>query len=271
MCAAIVSTALMFSVGARLFASAIWGAVGAAIFAASPILWRPAAVPPNALYPLPFLIAALLFSSYSREARRPLWAVAVGAVFGVGAYLSPSAAVMMPAYLALAVALLAVDNVVPKKHLAVAAGVFAVVAAPLAWSWLAQPVELRQAITAHHLYDAQRFNVLQGAHEMASWVGLTARSEVYWDYFNPAFLFLGSGVLLPLLIVLLPAGVLWTLSEGQVPIDWLLLAGALVAPLAASLSAEAPVPGRILFLTPFAALLSVRGLQYLLSFRPRSR
>jgi len=82
---------------------------------------------------------------------------------------------------------------------------------------------------------------------------------------------LTGGVLLPPLIVLLPAGLFGLLREPSTPITRLLLAGFAVAPWAASLTAEAPVPGRALFLTPFAAIISVFGLQYLLTLVKRSR
>lgn len=262
---------LLVFVGARIFSSARWGLVAAALFALSPIIWRQAVIAPAMLYPLPLVMGWLLAATYARSADARWWAVAAGACLGAGVYTSNASAVMMPVYLGLTVAVLGLTQAAPWRQLGVCVAVFAVIAAPFAGSWLAHPADLRLTITAHHLYDAQRFNVLQGGREMTSWVGLTARSEVYWDYFNPAFLFLGPGVLFPLLIVLVPAGLLRILASDRTPVDLLLLMGAALAPVAASLSAEAPTPGRILFLTPFAALIAVHGAQYLLSFRSASR
>ena len=105
--------------------------------------------------------------------------------------------------------------------------------------------------------------MLQGAREITSWVGLTARSEVYWDYFNPAFLFLTVGVLFPPLIVLLPVGLIAMLRESSTPLSRLWLAGLAVAPMAAALTAEAPIPARAIYLTPFAAIIAAAGVQYL--------
>ena len=245
--------------------------LSAAILALTPILWRLAGSAPAALLPIPFVVAWLLAAGRWAQAR-DMWAgVAAGAVLGLGLYSSVGAAVMMPVYLALTVAIFARGRIAPWRHLSGCVAAFALTAAPFAISWLNHPEQLRAVIKAHQLYDADRFSILQGLREMASWVGLTARSEVYWDYFNPAFLFLTGGVLLPPLLVLLPAGLFRMLRDQPSPLTQLLLAGFAVAPLAASLTAEAPVPGRILFLTPFAAVISARGLQYLLTLTKRSR
>src|ERR1700730_312086 len=128
----------------------------------------------------------------------------------------------------------------------------------------------RNAVNAYHLYDANRFNVRQGIREMASWVGLTARSEAYYDYFNPAFLFLTGHVLWWPLVVLVPAGLYQIVTEEATPPGRLLLAGFLVAPSAASLTADAPTPARILFITPFAAIVSAYGVKRLLAWHRRA-
>ena len=117
------------------------------------------------------------------------------------------------------------------------------------------------------MYDAYRLNVLQGAHEMVSWVSLTARSDTYYGYFNPAFLFMTGRVLLFPLVVLLPAGVYRILITESAPLARLALAGFLAAPFAASLTAERPTPERILFIATFAAIISTYGVRQLLSKR----
>ena len=63
-------------------------------------------------------------------------------------------------------------------------------------SLVLHPEDFRSTVNALHLYDANRLNPLQGVRDMASWIGLTARSDVYYDYFNPAFLFITGHVLL---------------------------------------------------------------------------
>jgi hypothetical protein len=87
-------------------------------------------------------------------------------------------------------------------------------------------------------------------------VGLTARSEVFWDYLNPAFLFVTGRVLSWPLVILLPVGLYFALVKDSTMLGRLALAGYVTAPLAASLTAEPPVAARIFWIIPFAALLS---------------
>ena len=129
-----------------------------------------------------------------------------GAALGLGVYTSAAAVVMMPLYFAITVAVLCWSRAMTRPQALAFAAAFAAAAAPLFASWLARPELFRQVVSAHHLYDAARFNPLQGVHEMVSWVGLTARTEVFYDYFNPAFLFLSGRVFLAPLVVLVPIG-----------------------------------------------------------------
>ena len=240
-------------------------ALSAAIFVLTPLLWQLADSNPAALLPLLPVLAWLWATSKWTQTRSAAWGVAAGAALGLGLHTSLAAVVMMPAYLAITLAILAHGRVASWRHYGSFVAAFLAGAAPLAATWLRHPEQLRLAINSHHLYDADRFSLLQGAREVTSWVGLTARSEVYWDYFNPAFLFLIGGVLLPPVIVLLPCGLLALAREPATPLSRLWLAGLAVAPLAAALTAEAPIPARALYLTPFAAVIAARGAQYLLA------
>lgn len=243
----------------------------AAVLALTPLLWRLAVSTPLALLPVAFVVAWLLAVGWWSRTQATWAGVAAGALLGLGLYSSPASIVMMPVYLALTVAIFAYRRVTSWRQLGLCVAAFAVAAAPLALSWWRDPGQFRSLIKAHHLYDADRFSVLQGIREMASWVGLTARTEVYWDYFNPAFLFLTEAVLLPPLIVLLPVGLFRLLRDEPSPLAQLLIAGFAMAPLAASLGAEPPVPGRIIFLTPFASVIAAIGLHHLLTLLKRLR
>ena len=110
--------------------------------------------------------------------------------------------------------------------------------------------------------------LLQGARELTSWIGLTVRSEVYWDSFNPAFLFLGPGGLiesvlrphvfsLPL-IVPLGLGLVAYAKGPNRAADWIVLGALLAAPAAAALLAQPPVAARLLLLAPAVAIIATR-------------
>ncbi len=195
------------------------------------------------------------------------WAAVAGGLLGVGAYTSRAAVVMMPLYLLLTIGILVYGRAVRLRELGALVGGFAVVVSAAVVQLLRHPDTFRMTVNAYHLYDANRFNVRQGIREMASWVGLTARSEVYYDYCNPAFLFLTGHVLWWPLVVLVPAGLYQIVTEEAAPLARLALAGFLVAPFAASLTADAPTPARILFITPFAAIVSAYGVKRLLAWR----
>ncbi len=267
--AGFASLGLMYVLGARMFASARFGIVTAGVFALTPLVWRQSQNAPASLYGLPFVVGWLLAVVHFQNARAPWWSAVAGGVLGLGVYTSYAAAVMMPLYVLLTVAVIACVRPVPFRRLGLFLGAFSVAAGPLALSLILHPGRFRNTVNTFHLYDANRFNVLQGVHEMVSWVGLTARAEVYYDYFNPAFLFLSGEVLLLPLVVLIPIGLRQILGDETTSLARLSAAGFLAAPFAASLTAERPTPGRILFITPFAAIISVYGVQRLLRWSSR--
>ncbi len=245
--------------------------VSVACLLVTPLLWQLAGSNATALLPLLPVGVWLCAAWRWTETRALTWGIASGVALGLGLYTSPAAMVMMPAFLAITLAVLIHGRAASWRHGALCLGAFLVCASPMLVTWLRHPEQLRLAINSHHLYDADRYNVLQGAREVGSWVGLTARSEVYWDYFNPAFLFLAGGVLFPPMIVLMPLGLYALLRESPAPLTRLWLAGLAVAPLAAALTAEAPIPARAIYITPFAALIAAAGVQYLLGLTRQRR
>ncbi len=268
--AGFVSVVLLYIVGAKLFANTRDAMITAAVLALTPLLWYQLQRQPTSLYALPFVAGWLAAVACSDQLRAPLWSAVAGALLGLGMYGSHAAWVMMPVYLCLTVVVIAPDRITSRASLAFA-GAFVLAGTPLLLSIVGHPDDFRRTVTTYHMYDAYRLNLLQGAHEMASWVSLTARSETYYDYFNPTFLFLTGRVLLFPLVVLLPAGLYRILIHESTPMARLSAAGFLAAPLAASLTAERPAPERILFLTTFAAVVSVYGLRQLLSLRKTAR
>jgi hypothetical protein len=195
------------------------------------------------------------------------WPAVAGALLGTGVYTSYASMVMMPLFLLLTIAVVQHAGALTSRQIGVTIAAFAVAVSPIAVFLIRHPDAFRTTVNAYHLYDANRFNLRQGVREMVSWVGLTARTEVYYDYFNPAFLFLTGRVLLFPLAVLVPAGLFQIVSEERTVLARLSLAGFFAAPFAAALTAQAPTPGRILFVTPFAAMVSAYGFKRVLSWR----
>ena len=265
--ACVAAVALTYAVAASLLASRILGLLAAAIFALTSLVWQQASVAPATVYPFPLVLGWLLCMSLFVSSRQWWWAAAAGMCLGAGVYISPAAAVMMPVYVAVTLAVLVPSRDFSFRDVAVFAGAFAIVSIPQLFYWLTNSDDFRAIVKAHHLYDADRFTVLQGIREITSWVGMTARSEVYWDYLNPAFLFVTGRVLPWPLVVLLPVGVYYVLL-GQASLLLTLTTVALAAsPFAASLTAEAPAPGRITWIIPFAVIIAVFGVRQLMQLR----
>jgi len=267
--AALVSIAVMYVLGERIFRQRLLAIVNAGAFAATPLLWLELRPHPASVYAVACLVVALLCVASADGVRAAWWAAGGGAAVGIAAYVSILAGVMMPLYAALIVGVLASERPVRTRVLVAFTAAFVVVVMPFALFWLRHPDAYRQIVLAHRLYDANRFNVLQGIHDMVSWVGLTARSEIFYDYFNPAFLFLTWGLLFPPVVVLVPIGVYHVLSDESSAIARCALLGFLAAPFAGALTAEPPQPGRIVFIMPFAALLSTYGVARLIAARTR--
>lgn len=234
----------------------LFAAVAVLSFIASPLLWTLVSEAPVLLAPLA-CVWGWLAAVHRFEAQRQFaWAAVAGASLGAGVYFTLPAAVMMPCFAALTVTI-----AVPTRAMTVRDGLafiaaFVLVCAPFFIGWLMQPDEFRTVVNSHRLYDADRFNVLQGVREVGSWVGLTARSEVMWDYLNPAFLFATGRVLAWPLAVLVPIGIYVVIARDTTLLGRLALAGYLASPLAASLTAQPPIRSRIGWILPFAALLS---------------
>ena len=263
--ATVIAAALVAAAGATIAVGWLSGVIAGAAFLVSPLLWADA-VPPSAVYPLPFVAAWLLAAALLVQRRDLLSAAAAGLALGTGVYASTPSAVMMPAYAVLTVMVLAPSRILPVRHWAVFLGAFLLAALPLLARWAMQPSLYREMVLGHHLYDANRFNVIQGVREVTSWVGLTARSEVFWDYLNPAFLFVTGHVLSWPLLVLVPVGIYAIVARDVSTVGRLVFAAFLIAPLAASLPAEPPMRARIAWILPAAALLAASGVEFLRDF-----
>lgn len=255
------------------FASVHVGRAGAAIlapvlFASMPVVWLTlgGAAPQVVLVPL--MLAWLLACDRFYRTELYLWLAIAGAALGAMIYLHLAGLVMSPIYLAVgALALL------PRRDrvTAIASLIAGFVVVVLPWVVLTarDGSAITTAINGYGLYDASRFNPLQGAREIGSWVGLTARSEVYWDCFNPALLFLGKGgllaevigsqvFLLPLAIPLV-RGLFAYLTDARSAMDWIVVSAFAVSPAAAALLARPPVASRLILLAPLAAIIATRG------------
>lgn len=293
---------LVLGFATRHFASIKAGALASVLFATMPVVWLAFRGGAPQVVLLPFLLASLLLfdlfcrarsrhwlalgNGWARRVPAPIlivtvllldwlhrrgnakWLLLAGATIAPMLYVHLAGVVMAPVYLAVGVLIL-----LPRRDRLTAIGAlvagFVLVAGPFALALLRNPHLLAGPVNAYGLYDANRFNLLQGIRELTSWTGLTVRSEVYWDSFNPAVLFLGSGGLLQslfgssvfLLVFAIPLvrGLVAYVFHPRGLMDWLVLATFLAAPAAAALIAQPPVAPRLILLAPAAAIIATRG------------
>lgn len=200
------------------------------------------------------------------------WLALAGGALGVTTAAGGNGVVTAPLLLAVTViALVMINQGAPVRStravLPVAA--FLVVIGPLLIYLAINPQWYLDRVHGYGLYDASRFNVLQGMREITSWVGLTARSEVYWHYFDPSFLYFSGRTLVDALTkpgmfllpfaVLLPVGAfaVFTLLPSRVATA--LVAWFFMSPAAAALVAQPPVASRLILIVPAAAMLAYAG------------
>ena len=255
--------------------SALWSAI---LFMTMPVFLTAMGEGAPLLMPLVFVTAWLACMRKWRHFREQRWLVSAGAALGLGLYTHYAAMAIMPLFFAQGLVALLADGA-PVRSLAGLSAGFAVTAIPLSGYLIVHPEYVQQHVAALGLYDTQRFNILQGIKDMTSWVGLTARSEAYWHYLDPAFLFLSGGnvidsafnpkiFLLPL-AVLLPAGAFTIMSRWSPYTAWLLIGGFLIAPVAWAIAVKAPSGSCVLIGAPFAAIISAAAIPEVVAFPSR--
>ena len=258
------STVLLGLVAAKFFRSLPHAVLTVFVFLSSPIvfrqLWSGGAWPLELAVSLAWLLATMAALDHSQR-----WAAAVpGVIAGAGLYIHGAAMVRMPLMAALAAIVIWYSATrAARQRAAIVVAAFVALAAPMVIHYTRHPELFNQLVTAHGLYDASRFNLLQGAREIVSWVGLVARSEAYHDYFDPSVWFL-SGTLLWPLAFLIPIG-LYRLLSAFAPPAQLILGMMLIAPVPTALIVSRPASAHLLFAVPVMMVSAMLGAQYLLT------
>jgi 4-amino-4-deoxy-L-arabinose transferase-like glycosyltransferase len=270
--ASLVAVFLIYAFCRRAFRHRGFAALASAMFALSPAFFIDSRLSTDHHYPLIaialWLICLERSISEPNPTRADIWLGAAGLSLGAGLYTYAASVLLMPIYVALTALLLMRLRVRRVRAYAVLGAAFALAALPFAVFLLTHPGYIGDVAKMYNIYDARRFSPLQGAHEILNWTSLSARSDVYFSYFNPSMLFFSgasslvqstrqAGFFLVAFIVLLPAAVIYAVRRTTEWFVWLSLAALAATPLAASIVDERGAVQRVLALAPFAAIVVV--------------
>lgn len=257
---ALVNILLVALVARRLFGNRWYGVAAAVLLTLTPAHFFFARLAQDYFlsqtYALLWLVLLLAF--LDTGARWLL--VLAGATLGIGIYTHISSWIIMPFYCVVTTAVLLLTRKTLSTFVAFAVG-FAIALVPLAAFLWGYPALLSDMFLNYKPVTSPN---------------LAERITLYWDYFNPSFLFFSGGadpmwatrrvgVFLLAIAILLPMGIYSVLRRGWSP-QLLLLVGFLFAPVPIVIALpEAPqyATARDLLVIPFGVLLSVAGVQRL--------
>jgi 4-amino-4-deoxy-L-arabinose transferase-like glycosyltransferase len=276
--AGIADVLLIYFVAKRLLGSTRFAAIASAGLALTPahLIFSRQAL--DYMLPVPFVLGWLLCLLVILERPSVKPALLAGALLGLSVYMHFSAWTMAPLYFVLSTgALYASGRTRAVIPMAIGCGI---VLMPLV-VWLVQHPDFFAQTAQHYgLYDSRRFNALQGSREILNWNGIETRIAVYWDYFNPGYLFMSggasltaatrkAGVFLLAFAVFIPCGLAHLWQNRRLPAAWIVLAGFFTAPIAVSLVGTRYLIQRELYVLPFGVLVAAFGVAWLLARQHR--
>lgn len=260
---------LLYAIARHLFARGWLAAVAAGLFALTPAHFMHSRLGTDHEYAVTAVLAwALCLIGQEIPSLRRL--TVAGAILGAGVYTYLGALITMPVCVIITWLVLWRQGVRSWQPFAAVLGGFSLALLPFLGWHLAHPSQYLDQLTMYSLTEAP------SAHP----VGLADRISVYWDYFNPSFLFLAgdtslingtryAGVFLLPMMILLPIGITRLMTSGLPPAMLLIALGLLASPLAAGVVGERYRINRALTLLPFVALIATLGVESLWTSRRR--
>jgi 4-amino-4-deoxy-L-arabinose transferase-like glycosyltransferase len=273
---AALDVGLLYAIAARVFERARVAALAAGLLVVTPAHFVYGRLAVASLYPVTCVLAWLLCLTVFVERRRASMVLASTIFLGIGFYSHPTAVLMMPACLGLTLAVLWWLGE-PRTRLALALVGFVAPLLPLIPWFARHHATFRFTLgdwglhTLANPVDGLRYSVL-------NWSKLATRSSVFWSHFSPSYLFLGredAAVAVPharLFLALTAVPLVWGLyrvvtRRAGSAIWRVVLAGFLIAPLAAAAFEDPYAVGRDLYALPFAMLIAGAGFDDLLTDR----
>lgn len=265
-CLAILNVWLIYAVARRLFSSGWYAVLAAAMLALTPAHFIFGREAMDYFCRLPFALAwAWCVIVYIQTDTRWL-PFATGVLLGVALYSHISSWIAMPFYLAATLAALWLSGKPRRASVALAAGFCLLLLPLIPWLWF-HPDLPRNMMSNYKVVVDYR---------------LMERVDVYWDYFNPSYLFFSggsnpmfatrrAGVFLLSAAVLLPLGI-WSVLRRHSIVHAVLLFGFLFSPVPIILALPRDpkyYTPRHLLVVPFGVLLMTAGVEWLMAERGR--
>jgi len=265
-----LNVALLFLLCRRLLASTPLALGAALLLMITPAHFVFARTGVDAVYPLPFVLAWLLaMAAYFDGGDRRL-AAAGGLALGLGAFTQPSAPWTMGFLLVITLLAIRLSGRRGVASLAVPATAFLTPLLVAAAWFAANPTAYPDTFGRWAIHAAHLRSPLDGVLAFVNWNTLGTRLSLYWGSFDPSWLFLdgpasaapplrGASPFLFATAIALVAGVSQRLRAGFTPVTLLLLAGLVVAPLAASTFGSPHAIGDFLVMVPLTVVLAAGG------------
>ncbi len=280
---AALNAVLLFWIGRRLWADSRPALLAGLLMIVTPAHFIQGRIAMDYIYPVPFVLGWVLCLLVFLEHRRP-WQLFLGtSLLGFGVYSYLASVVMMPLYLVMTFVILVVATDRPVRSSGIAAAGFlwplVILAAWLVWHPGVIAGTLARYPGAAQLLTTSGASALAPAAEAArgpSFLSLIpGRLSLYWQFFDPSFLFVWGGYasalnstrhagVFPLpFLVLVPLGLFRAARQRDLR-SVLVAVAFLTAPTAAVLATPEPYAiDREMELIPFGVLLAVEGLRWL--------
>jgi 4-amino-4-deoxy-L-arabinose transferase-like glycosyltransferase len=265
--ASLVAIILIYAFCRRVWRHRGFALLAAGMLALSPALFIDSRLSTDHHYPLVAIgLWLICLARYVEDQAKDRWLGLAGVSLGAGLYTYGASVLLMPIYVALTGLLLWRMDIRRARPYVILGAAFAVAVLPFALFLLTHPGYVGSVANTYKVYDANRFNALQGAREILNWTSLGARADVYFSYFNPSMLFFSgasslvqstrnAGFFLVPFLILLPGAIVYVLKRDVPWHAWLALAAFFATPLAASIVDEHGAVQRVMSLAPFAAIL----------------
>ena len=261
---AAINAGLVFMVGWRVFGGYLAALAAAVVLVLTPAHMTYGRQGVEAIYIVPFVLLWLYALAGFIEKDRPSQIALASAALGAGVYATTAAPLTMAFLWLTMIVVLLVMGRRKLSTLAIAAVSFMVMLAPLAMWFYFHPQTYIETYGSWAIASAHIRNPLVGLSAAMDPKAVGARAAAYWSLIDPSYLLFSSAAgrapLHWLVVPLVAIGIYRCLKKPRA-MAVIVLAGALVAPVAGARFGQPHYIANALALLPFVALLAGYGVE----------